>query len=80
MADVKVRVVRALMYEGRRRERDEVLKVPATDAWQLCASGRAELADARDGAVVVEAVQAETKKQLRQAPDPGSPWQRIMRV
>jgi hypothetical protein len=81
MSDVRVHVLRPLMYEGQRRERDAVLKVPPTAAWQLWASGRAELVDPeRDGAVVRAAVEADTKKQLqRHEHEPGSPWQRIMR-
>lgn len=83
MAGVVVRVVRPLLYRGRRFEAGAELRVSASDAWLLCSGGRAELGDAeRDAAVVRAAVKADVERALKaertawRPAEVSPPWER----
>ena len=82
-ATIRVIVTRPLIFGGKRREANEVLKVDALAAAELIGSSRAVLADSNDMQAVRDAVEADTRRVISQVgrpwhgPQPTGGWQRI---
>ena len=65
MTTIKVCVVRALMHEGEPRGVGEVLELDAVDAGAALASGRAQLVDDADAALVRAAMTEAAAREVR---------------
>lgn len=83
MGDIIVRVLRPLMFHGRRVETGATIKASALDAAELLSSGRAALVHAPDGEAVTAAQREAIKRAIKaegrpwHAPEVSAPWQRI---